>query len=368
MSHYCDESTSDIISISNLRTEPTNRPVAMNTRLVTETDRSEWDSFVSKAKAGTFFHLFAWKDIMEQVFGHKTWFLVAEQDSKIRGVLPLAEIKSRLFGHSLISLPFCAYGGAIGGVAAVRALEVHANEIAITRGVQYAEFRNLSPLHEDWPRQDLYATFRKQILDDDEANLQAVPRKQRAMIRKGAKNALHAKVGSTVDDFFDLYARNVKRHGTPALPKSYFAALKNTFGDDCEVLTVTTSDGLPISSVLTFYFKSEVLPYYAGDEVMARRLAANDFKYWQLMCRARERGCTLFDFGRSKMGTGQYSFKKNWGFTPTTLSYEFRLYKRDSVPQNNPLNPKYRALISIWRRLPLRLANALGPRIVKNLG
>ena len=119
--------------------------------------------------------------------------------------------------------------------------------------------------------------------------------------------------------------------------------------------------------VLSFYFRDEVLPYYAGDEISARELAANDFKYWELMRRSCERGLKVFDYGRSKQGTGSYAFKKNWGFEPQPLFYEYCLYRRDSVPQNNPANAKYRLLIDTWRRLPVGLANWLGPFIVRNL-
>jgi len=120
--------------------------------------------------------------------------------------------------------------------------------------------------------------------------------------------------------------------------------------------------------VLSFYFRDEVLPYYAGDAEAARDLAANDFKYWELMRRAVARGCTLFDYGRSKLDTGSYSFKKNWGFEPEPLAYEYALLTRSDVPQNNPLNPKYRMFIAMWKRLPRPVANALGPHIVRNLG
>ena len=133
-------------------------------------------------------------------------------------------------------------------------------------------------------------------------------------------------------------------------------------------MTITSPEGKPLSTVLTFYFREEVLPYYAGDDLAARDLAANAFKYWELMRRACARGYKIFDYGRSKIGTGPYSFKKNWGFEPLPLSYEYRLYKRDEVPQNNPLNPKYRAFIAMWRRLPLAVANTIGPHIVRNLG
>ncbi|HPP84245.1 MAG TPA: FemAB family PEP-CTERM system-associated protein, partial [Rubrivivax sp.] len=216
--------------------------------------------------------------------------------------------------------------------------------------------------------QDLYVTFRKALLPDEEANLLAIPRKQRAMVRKGIKNGLASALDEGVERFFALYADNVHRHGTPALPRRYFEQLRREFGRDCEVLTVSSADGRPVSSVLSFYFRDEVLPYYAGDAEAARELAANDFKYWELMRRACARGLATFDYGRSKQGTGSFSFKKNWGFEPTPLHYEYRLYKRDAVPQNNPSNAKYRLLIETWRRLPLALANRLGPYVVRSLG
>jgi FemAB-related protein (PEP-CTERM system-associated) len=211
-------------------------------------------------------------------------------------------------------------------------------------------------------------TFRKEILPDVDANMLAIPRKQRAMVRKGIKFELRSAIDETVDRFFALYADNAHRHGTPPFSKQYFARLRRVFGDCCEMLTVTDSQGEAVSSVLSFYFRDEVLPYYAGDSVRARDLAANDFKYWELMRRSCERGLRIFDYGRSKRETGSFDFKHNWGFTPTPLEYEFRLLARGSIPQNNPLNPKYRALIAMWKRMPRFAANAIGPHIVRNLG
>jgi len=331
-------------------------------------DRARWDAFVRARPEATFFHLSAWQGIIEEVFRHRTCYLYAECAGEIQAVLPLAEVRSVLFGHSLVSLPFCVYAGVLGEPNAVVALEAEADARARKLGVQHLEYRNLTPRHADWPRQDLYVTFRKALLPDPEANMLAIPRKQRAMVRKGIANGLVSRIDSDESVFFQLYADNVLRHGTPALPRRFFRSLLETFGKDCEVLTVYGQDGAPLSSVLAFYFRDEVLPYYAGDVDAARALAANDFKYWELMRRACERGFKCFDFGRSKVGTGPYSFKKNWGFEPQPLSYEYRLYKRDGVPQNNPMNPKYRAFIALWRKLPLGVANALGPHIVRNLG
>ncbi len=343
--------------------------VGVRVRLVERDDLVRWDQFVERCPDATFFHKAGWKQLIESVFRHRTFYFVAEREAEIVGVLPLAEVKSLLFGHALVSLPFGVYGGvAATDSAAVPALHAAARELSGQLGVNHLELRNRVQREPEWPRQDLYVTFRREIAGDVEANMLAIPRKQRAMVRKGIKHGLRSEIDETVERFFGLYADNVHRHGTPPFPKRYFEALKRVFGRDVEVLTVLDGSGVPVSGVLTFYFRDEVLPYYAGDSIAARELAANDFKYWELMRRACERGFRVFDFGRSKCGTGSFDFKKNWGFEPAPLSYEYALLRDGKIPENNPLNPKYRAFIALWRRLPVPIANLLGPRIVRNLG
>jgi FemAB-related protein (PEP-CTERM system-associated) len=342
---------------------------ALTVRAYRAGDAARWDEFVSGCAEATFFHRIGWREIIEEVFRHRTYYLLAERSGRLVGVLPLAQVRSRLFGHALTSLPFAVYGGAATSEPeARRALHDAAVELAGDLGAQHLELRNRETTEPDWPRQDLYVTFRKEILPEVEANMLAIPRKQRAMVRKGIQRGLKSEIDADVDRFFNVYADNVHRHGTPPFPRRYFEALRRVFRDDCEVLTVLAPDGAPVSSVLSFYFRDEVLPYYAGDSVQARELAANDFKYWELMRRACERGLKVFDYGRSKRDTGSFDFKKNWGFTPSPLHYEYRLLKRDSIPQNNPANPKYRAFIALWRKLPRPVANAIGPWIVRGLG
>ena len=332
-------------------------------------DAARWEAFVEQCPDATFFHRIGWREVLEGCFGHRARYLVAERGETIVGVLPLAEVKSLLFGHALVSLPFCAVAGvAASEPQAAAALQEAAEKLGRKVGAQHLELRHSVARNPQWPQQGLYASFRKAIVADAEANMLAIPRKQRAMVRKGIKNGLASELDEGVDRFFALYADNVHRHGTPPLPKRYFEALRKTFGPAAEVLTVVDPAGNPVSSVLSFYFREEVLPYYAGDCVAARDLAANDFKYWEVMRRAAGRGARLFDFGRSKQGTGPFDFKKNWGFEPAPLAYEYCLYRRSEIPQNNPLNPKYRALIALWRRLPIRVANVVGPHLVKSLG
>ncbi len=328
-----------------------------------------WNTFVQSRSDATFFHLCDWKAVIEKSFGHRCHFLCARLGSQIVGVLPLVHIRSRLFSNALISTAFGVYGGpvAISQTAEI-ALERAAIELAERLKVDYLEFRLAAPSHADWARNDeLYATFRKDIDPDPEVNLKAIPRKQRAMVRKGIKFGLTSEIDADPDRFYALYAESVRNLGTPVFTKKYVTALKSAFGDACEFLTIV-HDGTPVSAVMNFYFRDEVLPYYGGGGASARQLAANDFMYWETMRRACEKGHKVFDFGRSKRGTGSFAFKKNWGFEPESLVYEYKIVNGTEVPNINPTNPKYRMLISCWKRLPLFVANGLGPVIAKDLG
>jgi FemAB-related protein (PEP-CTERM system-associated) len=215
-------------------------------------------------------------------------------------------------------------------------------------------------------RADLYAGFEAPIPASEDDNLKQIPRKQRAVVRKALAQGLTTSLETTPESFFDLYARTMRDHGTPALPRRYFERLFCAFGPDCEVLTVREA-GRPISSVLSYFFRDRVLPYYTGSRSEARALGANDLMYWALMRRAVDRGCKVFDFGRSKVGTGPYSFKRNWGFEPRPIAHQYRLLKRKTLPDLNPTNPRYAMLIQAWRRLPIPVANAISPMLSRSL-
>lgn len=347
---------------------PMNATAELTVRELSLADFSRWDDFVLACPQATFFHRAGWKTVIERAFGHRCTFLYAEAGGRIEGILPLAEVKSLLFGHSLVSLPFCVYAG-IAAVSerAYKALDQAAQVLATRLKVEHLEYRALEARHPDWAHKELYVTFRKEILPDVEANMLAIPRKQRAMVRKAIKLGLEGQLDDDVERFFQAYSTSVHRLGTPVFAKKYFRILREVFGKDCDVLTITRGDDL-VASVLSFYFRDEVLPYYGGGTDLARETAGNDFMYWDLMRRACERGLKTFDFGRSKLGTGAYDFKKNWGFEPTPLPYEYLLVTATALPDHNPLNPKYQRFIRIWQRMPLWMANTLGPHIVKNLG
>ena len=332
-----------------------------------------WDGFVRAPPEGAFFHLAAWRIVIARAFGHRTHYVYAERDGAIVGVLPLGHVKTVFFGNNMISLPFCVYGGPLAADAeAGQALAAHAEGLMKARGVPVLEFRSRFPIawldEAKWPvRPDLYVTFRKPIAASDETNLKGIPRKQRAMVRKGIDRGLCSVIDTDAARLHAIYAESVRNLGTPVFARRYFQILREVFGDACDIVTVLDGEQA-IASVLNFYFRDEVLPYYGGGRAVARERYGNDFMYWEVMRRAAARGYTLFDFGRSKLGTGAFSFKKNWGFVPVPLHYRFRLAPGAAIPDINPLNPKYRLFIAAWKRLPLSLANLIGPPIVRGLG
>lgn len=346
------------------------RVVELKVRNLDASVAPAWDRFVAECPEATFFHRAGWKRVIDRAFRHKTYYLYVEAGGAIQGILPLVHIHHPLFGNSLSSQAFCVYGGPIASTEAARQkLDEAALELAERLNVDYLEYRFLRPTpQEGWVQKaDFYFTFRKALDPEVERNLLAIPRKQRAMVRKGQGFGLKSEIDPDPMRLHRVYSESVRNLGTPVFSARYFRILKEEFREDCETLIVVHGDR-PVSGVMSFYFRDEVLPYYGGGTSEARRLAANDFMYWEVMRRAVERGCRLYDFGRSKRGTGSFDFKKFWGFAPQPLCYAYFLRRAAKPPEINPLNPKYRLFVALWKKLPLAIANALGPHIVRYLG
>lgn len=343
--------------------------MSVSISLLEESHFERWDNYVNAAERATFFHRAGWKTVLERSFGHKTFFLQAVRNDEVVGVLPLAQVKSLLFGNSLSALPFCVYGGLVADDDEVAsALRERACALAQELKVDALEMRNRESSGAGWPVKELYYTFRKAIEADDDANLKAIPNRQRAMVRKGIKEGLASEWDEGVDRLYRVYSESVRNLGTPVFSRKYFKVLQEVFAEDCSVLMIT-HQGADIAGVMSFYFRDEVLPYYGGSTAAARTVkGVNHFMYWELMRRSAAQGYRLFDFGRSKSGTGPYSFKKNFGFEPQPLPYDYFLVGSDAIPDVNPLNPKYKLMINVWSRLPLPVANLFGPILAKDLG
>ena len=330
-------------------------------------DEERWDRFVLNHAEGTFFHLSGWRDVIEGFLRHPCYYLLLENGDDVQGVLPLARVKSWLFGDALISLPFLVYGGPLGSNnAAVDALVDAATDLAKELGVDYLELRNRKPVT-DWPAKDSYVTFRKTIAPSVEENLLEIPRKQRAVVRKAIKHGLDVDSNATVANLYPVLSECKRNLGTPFFSKAYLETVARTFGKHCEILTVLNESKV-IAGVMSFSFRDEILPYYGGGGLDARTYGANDFMYWKVLEKACQEDVRVFDFGRSQKGTGAYNFKKYWGFAPETLSYEYFLVNGEELPKLDPSNTKYQRAIETWSRLPLPVSRVLGPPIARLLG
>lgn len=328
----------------------------------------EWDEFVRASGEGTPFHLTAWKRAVEDAFGHRPHYLMARRAGAIEAVLPLFEVPGFFGGRRLISVPYGVYGGICAATRNARLALLEAAEALARRlQVDYLELRNVHDQGLALPTKDLYVTFFREIAPTDEENLEAIPRKQRRMVRQGFKHGLRAEIGQNhLDGCYDIYAHSVRNLGSPVFPRALFRALAAAFDKECRVLGVWR-EGKMVGAVLTLFFQDRVLPYYGGALREALPYAVNDFMYWELMRYAASEGYRVFDFGRSRIGTGSYDFKRHWGFEPRPLPYQYVLVRAGSVPDLNPSNPRFRWAIKAWQRMPLGVTKWLGPRITRYL-
>jgi FemAB-related protein (PEP-CTERM system-associated) len=331
-----------------------------------------WDAFVRSHPHGSTYHLTAWQRVIHETFGHEPRHIAAKdaRSGKLVGVLPLFLVRSRIFGRMLISTPHAAYGGSLASSDAVaHAIFQRAHEMAKELNVEFLELRHFrNALPDDFLMQkDLYVTFRQELDVDPENCFLKIPRKKRYRIREGIKNGLEFKLDEiTIEEFFELYSRNVRQLGTPVFPKRLFEHFRREFGADCKMFSVHGKDRLLAAACVLFY-KDEFVSQYAASLKEYGYLSINNFMYWMLMKYGCENGYRTFDFGRSKKGTGACEFKEHWGMSRSDLQYQYALVRRQSMPDTSPLNPKFSLGIRAWQKLPLPVTQMLGPMISKHL-
>ncbi len=333
-------------------------------------DPAEWDAFVQSQPRGTFFQLSGWGAAVKAAYGYETFYITAHRNGLLVGVLPLTYAKTPLLGASLISTAFSVGGGPLASDdEALQALLHAAQQLGEDNNVCYIECRSDFE-GEDWlEKSGLHACFELALAKDEGEALSAIPRKRRAEIRKAIEaandGALSIRHNGEQDLFYRLYAQSLHRLGTPVFPRRFLIALMDAFPAKTEI-SVVEHQGEPVAALLSFYFKDKVLPYYIGASEKARATRAFDYIYWAVMRRAAEKGCAIFDFGRSKVDTGAYAYKKLWGAEPRPLTYRIKLIADDALPDINANNPKFSAFSKLWPHLPGFAANRLGPLLAPN--
>jgi FemAB-related protein (PEP-CTERM system-associated) len=328
-----------------------------------------WQRYVDGHPEATNYHRWGWKQVVENAFGWPTYYLMANCEGQIGGVLPLVWQKSFVFGSFLTSVPFFNAGGIIADHAeAEHALLQEAIALARRLKVQHLELRHRSERPLALPTRTNKLTVIRAVGPDAEKMFNALDKKVRTDIRKAIKSELVAEVGGAelVDEFYEIFAENMRDLGTPVYSPNFFREVFRAFPHD-SFITLVRHHGRAVASSFLSGFRDTMEVPWSSSLRSYLPMKPNMLLYWKNLAFSGERGYTFFDFGRSSVGSGTHKFKLQWGSQEVPLYWNYWLPDGKEIPELNPHNPKYRLAIAAWQKLPLRLTKLLGPHIVKRL-
>ncbi len=332
-------------------------------------DFAAWDEYVLRHPASRGPHLSGWKSVIEKTFGHKCYYLAAREGNTISGVLPLTHMRSRIFGTFLISVPYLNYGGILADNEAARdALFAAASELGKKLHVQHVELRHLSPQVPEVPTKQHKVAMVLELPQDTEALFNSFKAKLRSQIRKPQKEGLTARMGQQeeLENFYNVFAENMRDLGTPVYSKKFFAHILATFPQQAHLCTVYRGAEI-MASGLVFGFRDTLEIPWASSLRKHNALAPNMLLYWSVLEFAVKQGYRHFDFGRCSPNEGTFKFKEQWGAQPSALYWQYWLPNGRPLPDISPHNPKYQRAIELWQKMPLGLTRLIGPPIVKNI-
>lgn len=332
------------------------------------TDAAAWDAYVNQHADASGYHLWAWRTIFEDVFGHRTNYLAARRHGRIVGVLPLVLFESAIFGRFAVSLPFVNYGGVVADDAAASAgLVAHAGLVAREHRATHLELRHDRRRFPHLAPKEHKVAMTLTLPAEADALWAALDRKVRNQVRKAEKSQLVAASAGVdgLDDFYAVFAHNMRDLGTPVYSRRLFEAVLKTF-DERARLVIVRLGTTPVAAGLTWRWRSRTEVPWASSLRAHNALAPNNLLYWTILKEAIAAGSTTLDFGRSTPNEGTFHFKKQWGAEPTPLCWEYDVV-RGTLPDQSPKNPRFRLAIQAWQRLPVRVANVIGPRIVRSI-
>lgn len=329
---------------------------------------AEWDRFAEGQPGFTHFHRFGWKGVIERTFGHQCLYLEArDATGNLAGVLPLVRVKSPVFGHFLMSMPFLNYGGPLGTPDAIRSLAADAVSRATADGVKLLELRSEVELPLGLPVSHRKITVLLDLASDRDGLWKAFPSKLRSQIRKPQKEGVEVRFGADqVEPFFRVFARHMRDLGTPVLPRRWFEEIAAAFGDSVW-FAAAWHQGQPVAGGVGFRWRDAIEITWASSLASANRIAPNMLLYCGMMERAIADGARVFNFGRCTPGSGTHRFKSQWGGRDHPLWWYQSTRAGEQASTPSPDKGAFSWGPRLWQRLPLPVATALGPRIVRYL-
>jgi FemAB-related protein (PEP-CTERM system-associated) len=329
---------------------------------------AEWDSFVRAQTGWTHFHLYGWRTVIEREFGHECVYFVAREGTTgpIVAVLPLVRVKSLVFGHYLVSMPFLNYGGPLGSSDGIRALTDEATRLASLDHVKLLELRSRTELPIDLPVSHRKLTVLLDLKPDPDAMMKSLPAKLRSQVKRPMKEGIEVRFGREhLGAFFHVFAQHMRDLGTPALPRSFFETIADVFPD--VVFAVAYHERIPVACGCGFQWNGEFEITWASALRAYNKMSPNMLVYWALMEQMIERGVTVFNFGRCSRDSGTHKFKMQWGSREETLWWYQRVAGGPSAESSTPSPDKgaFALAARVWQKLPLSVATALGPSIVR---
>lgn len=344
-------------------------PTAVTVQALNPEFETRWEHYACSHAAGSPYHQLFMREVLRDVSGHRPHYRIAvDAVGRVCGVLPLVELRSRLFGHFLVSLPYVTYSGPLADSDEVAtALMLDACGLAKDLGVSHAEFRDCQPRDGDWPRRSDKVNMQLSLPDSADALWRGFGSKLRAQIRRPIKAGAVAKIGGRefLDDFYAVYARNMRDLGMPAQPKSLFAAVLEGYPE--VYIVVVYLAGTPAAAGFTLGGYGRLDIPWASSLREYNHHSVNMLLYWEALRLAIALGHDTFDFGRSSPDSGTYRFKRQWGAHPVPLYWHYWLRDGASMPSLSPESTKYQLMIAAWQRLPVSVTTFIGPRIIRAL-
>ncbi len=336
----------------------------MKVRLLEQVDVDSWQRYVNSHPGATLYHDIGWKRAVEGSYGHKPYYLLAEEAGRIRGVLPMFLVRSVSLKKRLISVPFAPYGGILAdNVATSDLLAGEAIKLAHTLGARYCELRDIQAnnLYPGYKPVSYYVTDVVDLSPGMDRLWDGVNKNVKRKVNKGVKSGLTFRVGQdsdAVSGFYDLYAHTMSRLGTPVHGKAFFLNIQKHLP---VYVANVEYEGKIISSLYLLRHKDTMIYGWGASRQEYLKLSANAFNYWNSMCFSHGLGLAKYDFGRSLVGSGNYHFKEGWGAVEVPLTYHY-------YPPANAAEPpqsQYGKLATVWSRLPVGLSRLMGPELRK---